>query len=920
VRAIVAKESWRKTPTLIDDEAVIRGWMDRHLDYTSPRRRWQTQSAALKLWFYLGRQWIVARAQLAEHNGGYHFEDIHRDTNASFPQPVTNMIAPAVDNEISRLSRKEYVPDTSAGKNKPEYIAAARLAKQILMHEMGKEVWDDKREHLCFNLCIDAMAICRTWWDENEVEQTLVAAPDAVHCPMCKRFFASPRIPSSFLETGIPDENGQMGPVKNGQTLRPVELKGEMTQSQSEEMDQVEMAHCPYCDNLSLLKPFEMSPEEGMGPDQFGRPMGLMVPRGEGSIDVISIHEFYPENGGLGVEPHAQRVMSQVKVQPLEWIALRFPEFASTLDPEEPQQLLRYNPLYADRIFQGGGGGYGLGSGYEAYYNHARVFETIVPPQPVEGLEKGAHFIKVGDKVLKRDLCVEVEGEDGYRLVPRVKYHFARFKRMPGNFWGRSFVDDMIPLQRRLNELDAQVIDLRERGIPTVWLPEGAEVYTKDDQTGSLRMVGYDGVNPTWSPRDAVMNGIPLTGSVYSEERQQILRDMQALGAPQDIEMGQSPGSVKTTSGLMLLSEEASRKRAPRERSMLALYESVFEHFLQMTWAFRKEDATYEVQREGKIYEQESYKGTDLLSNIRVEMAARVGYDQTLYNKEATAEALTLGLYKLTDPAAVDKCLDLMKLPKDVNENQTLQIERAEQVWTKFIKEREVPSIDPTLYDPLTWYAVLGKRWHEDDCYLLLRRCGWNDMLPTLVTWPEKLQETIMQEAITKPIYGKIPPEQWQQVYQQGSQLVMSANQAYQAAMESFQQTSAAVPPGAQPPQPPMAPTMQQFPEPPPQGFLPDALEAKIYTIFRRMTPDFDQALVASDRALSLSEIVKPSDAAMQAKELDNVLKMRSVIEAFRLMATGQGGAPPPTPGAQPGPPQPPQPTPGAQSSPPPQG
>jgi hypothetical protein len=395
---------------------------------------------------------------------------------------------------------------------------------------------------------------------------------------------------------------------------------------------------------------------------------------------------------------------------------------------------------------------------------------------------------------------------------------------------------------------------------------------------------------------------------------------MQALGAPQDIEMGQSPGSVKTTSSLMLLSEEASRKRAPRERSMLALYESVFEHFLQMTWAFRKEDASYEVQREGKIYEQESYKGTDLLGDIRVEMAARVGYDQTLYNKEATAEALTLGLYKLTDPAAVDKCLDLMKLPKDVNENQTLQIERAEQVWTKFIKEREVPNIDPTLYDPLTWYAVLGKRWHEDDCYLLLRRCGWNDMLPTLVTWPEKLQETIQQEAITKPIYGKIPPEQWQQVYEQGSALVMDAMQKYQAATASFQQTSAAVPPGAQPPQPPMAPPMQQFPEPPPQGFLPDALEAKIYTIFRRMTPDFDQALVAADRALSLSEIVKPSDAAMQAKELDNVLKMRAVIEAFRLMATGQGGAPPPTPGAQPGPPQPPQPTPGAQSSPPPQG
>lgn len=923
MRAIVEKEPWRRTPTLLDEDSDIRGWMDRHLDHTSPRRRWQTQGAALKLWFYLGRQWIEALTSLGANNGGYHFRDIVRESNASFPMPVTNMIAPAVDNEVSRLSRKEYVPDTSAGKNKPEWIAAAKLAKNILAHEMKNQVWDDKREHLCFNLCIDAIAICRTWWDENDIEQTLVAAPDAVQCPMCKRYFASPRIPRDFLETGIPDGAGSFGPVRHTQTLRDVELQGEMTESQADMMGQAEMSHCPYCENLSLLKPFEMAPEEAMSQDPFGRPMGLQVPRGEGGIDVISIHEFYPENGGLGVEPYAQRILSQVKVRPLEWIALRFPEFREQLDAEDPSQLLRYNPLYADRIFLGGGGGYGLGSGSEAYYNHARVFETIVPPQPMQGLEKGAHFVKVGDKIVKRELCVEVEGERGYRLVPRVKYHFARFKRMPGNFWGRSFVDDMIPLQRRLNELDAQVIDLRERGIPTVWLPEGAETYTRDDQTGSLRMVTYDGVSPTWSPRDAVMNGIPLTGSVYSEERQQILRDMQALGAPQDIEMGQSPGSVKTTSGLMLLSEEASRKRAPRERSMLDLYESVFEHFLQMTWAFRKEDATYEVQREGGVYEQESYKGTDLLGDIRVEMAARVGYDQTLYNKEATAEALTLGLYKLTDPSAVDKCLDLMKLPKDVNENQTLQITRAEQSWTNFMKDREIPNLDPTLYDALTWYAVLGKRWHEDDAYILQRRCGWDKMLPALVTWPEKFQETLAQEAISKPIYGKLPPEQWPQVQQQGNALVQSAMVAYQQAMASFQQTSAAVPPGAMAPQPPMAPAMQEFPAPPPQGFLPDPLEQKIYTIFRRMLPDFDQALVAANEAMRLSEIVKPSGAAKNALELDAVMKMRSVVEALRLMATGQMATPgaPPVPGAQQGGPpgQPPQPTPGAAISAPPQ-
>lgn len=885
-------ESWRKLPTLNDEDGSVREWMDRHLDYTSPRRRWQTQSAALKLWFYLGRQWVVARRQLAAHDGGYHFEDIHRESSAAFPQPVTNLIAPAVDNEVSRLARKEYVPDTSAGKNKPEYIAAARQAKDILLHEMKLQEWDEKREHLCFNLCIDSVAICRTWWDENDIEQALIQSPEAVKCPSCGSFFASPKIPRSAIGDDF----------RHTVSLKDVEG----------DLDQVEMSHCPMCDDLSLLKPFEMLPEEATSQDPLGRPMGLMVPRGEGQIEVISIHEYYPENGGLGVEPHAQRVMSQVKVRSLDWIALRVPELRDNIDPEDPAQLLRYNPLYADRVFQGGGGGYGLGSGYESYDNHARVFETIIPPQPIEGLEKGAHFLKVNDKVVRRELCVEVKGEQGYRLVPRVKYHFARFKRMPGNFWGRSFVDDMIPLQRRLNELDAQVIDLRERGKPSIWIQSGTELYTKDDVTGSLNIIEYDGVPGGWAPRDGLFPGIPLTGSVYSEERAQIIRDMQALGAPQDIEMGQAPGSVKTTSGLMLLSEEASRKRAPRERSMLGLYESVFEHFLQMTWAFRKEDATYEVQREGGVYEQESYRGTDLLGDIRVEMAARVGYDQTLYNKEAAAEALTLGLYKLDSAAAVDKILELMKLPKDINENQTLQIERAEQVWTNFIKDREIPNIDPTIYDAATWYSVLGKRWHEDDAYILQRRTGWEALLPAIVTWPEKLQETLAQEAISKPIYGKLPPEQWPQIQEKGNALVAEAKVAYQRAMASFQQTTAAAPPGSAPPAPPPPPTVTEFPAPPANGFLPDPLEQKIYTIFRRMTPDFDQALVAATRAMELSDTVRPAPEAMAALELDSLLKMRAVIEAFRLMATAGTGAPPPTPGAQGGPPQP---TPGAQTA-----
>src|SRR3972149_4937954 len=202
MRSIVQKEAWRKTPTLLDEDGDIRGWMERHLDYTSPRRRWQTQGAALKLWFYLGRQWIVARTQLAQRSGGYHFEDTHRESSAAFPQPVTNLIAPAVDNEVSRLSRKEYVPDTSAGKSEPEWMAAARTAKDIVTWNMNKQVWAAKREQTGFNPCIDSVVGLKTWWDENDTEVSLISPEDPRRCPKCASLFASAKVPQSFAQNG----------------------------------------------------------------------------------------------------------------------------------------------------------------------------------------------------------------------------------------------------------------------------------------------------------------------------------------------------------------------------------------------------------------------------------------------------------------------------------------------------------------------------------------------------------------------------------------------------------------------------------------------------------------------------------------------------------------------------------------------
>jgi len=897
------RPEWLYLPTLNSTDEEVRGYMNDQIAPTSHRRRYHTQRAALNLWFYLGRQWIEPRSQLAPGNGSYHFREIYRNSLAAFPRPVTNIIAPSVDNEIARLGRKELVPDTSPAKNKPEWQAAARLGKDLLMAEMAKQVWADKRDELYLNFALDSVAILRTSWDENDRDRTLIASPDTVYCPMCQRKYASRTVPRSFSSLGIPGEMEEMGPVemRHTETLSDYEEKGEASAMHPQGIPRVNMQDCPYCEKASKLEPYPVSEEEAGEADAFGRPMGLLVPTGSGEIDPVSIHEYFPENGGIQIEPREQVVYHRMTVEPLESIALRYGEFGDEIKPENPQNLIRMNPLYAEPMLSGSLGFSGA-AGMESFRNHARLQEVVVLPQPhIEGLERGAifHRLAEGTQIIRKELMVEVEGDEGkYKYVPRIAYHFARFKRIPKNFWGRSFVDDLIPIQRRLNELDAQVVDLRERGKPSMYIPKGTIIATRDDVQGSMVFIEYDSPDPTWQPGQALFPGVPITGNPYFQERNQIMQDAQAVGFPQDIEMGQSPGSVKTTSGLMLISEEASQKRAPRERALALMYEGAFTHLLQMNWAFRKEDAAYEVQTEAGTYEQKSFTGTDLVGDLRVKVSARAGYDQTLYNKEAAAEALDRGLYTIDGPDSRDKLLDLMKLPKDVNEGAGIQIRRAEMAWSDFMRLDKIPEPDYTMWDFPTWHTIFTKRWMDDECYARQQEVLFADIWTELITWEDKLQQIDDAEE-QFAIYKEQPPEKWQAVFQEGSQKVEEAKRAYEQAMIRFGSAQqSAMQAQAAPPAAPAAPPMEQFPPPPPAGFvfLPDALHERLYEVWKRMLPQIATGLEAAATTESLGV---PQPQARKMKELDLLLKMRAIIEAFRMLAApppmpmGPGGMPP---------------------------
>lgn len=872
-------------PTLKSSQDDVKTYIQRTINPISPRRRWVTQRAALNTWMYHGRQWIEPVGELSAGQGVYHFREVYKQSLAAYKRPVTNIIAPAVDNEVARLTKKEYAPEVAVSRNKPDWIYAASLAKDIVTWDMAQQMWAEKREECAFNLCIDETVILRTCWDERTTEVIAVGATGAVICSSCEKKLASPVLPASMIETGIPQAEGGFAPFLNTESVE--EMPFEAGQPHA-----VQAKACPFC-GQGELKPYAVEEEEAEeGEDALGNPLGRMLPKGNTSVRVDSLHNFYPENGGIGVEPHEARVWHTKTPWPIEEVLQRWPQFESTIQPDDPQKILRLNPLYSDPALVTQGLLFGLSAhGMDAYNNHVLVDEVVVSRQPREGLELGAHFVQVNDHLLSRPLCVEVDAEGGKEYVPRVRFHVARAKRVPGMYWGRGFVSDLVPLQRRLNELDAQVIDLRERGKPMMWTPQGVELYFRRDTEGSLQVMEYEAPS-SWAPRDGIFPGLPMTGNPYMAEREQILRDAQLIGTPQDIELGRGAGGIKTTSGMMLASEQAGERRAPRERGLVTIYEGAFQHVLDMQKTFRKEEGVYQVTSDSGLHEVKTWQSEKLVGTIKVRMKAAAGYDQALYDKEATAEAIQMGLYRLNSPVDVQQALKLMRLPQSVNEDQQVQIRRAEMAWSDFLREQEVPLIDESLFDPGIWFPIFQKRWLGDDCLILQQDVDFDQILSRLAGWQEVLMQAEAQDAILRQLYGKLPPEQWQGAYQQATGLY---NQAVADA-----QASGLIPPGGPPP--PGTPLSAPPPPPPQQGFLPKARELRIYTVWQQMLgPLLQDAKMGAEVSEKIGVAINPESEKLETVDL--LLKMRAVIEAFRMMIQAQmAPAPMPAPGAPPAP------------------
>lgn len=237
-------------------------------------------------------------------------------------------------------------------------------------------------------------------------------------------------------------------------------------------------------------------------------------------------------------------------------------------------------------------------------------------------------------------------------------YDWDKWIDIPFRFHGKSYVKDLIPLQLRINGIDALIeLTLRTTGMPQWLIPNGCGVpegyitgkpglEIRFNQVGSSGLypqkVSPEGVHPQmWKWREETVTAF------YME------------AGTNEVMQGMRPEGVNTASGLNLLLEQSYSKFSPQLSSSEKFIERTQQAKIQIIADFYKEVRPELVQflkqlnRDNLDVEIFNFVGADLRDNTRVRVEAGSSIPKSkAFEQEMLKQLGQAGMFGPIDPVS----------------------------------------------------------------------------------------------------------------------------------------------------------------------------------------------------------------------------------------------------------------------------
>lgn len=860
-------------------ESDILAYRDRQINRFSLYRNSHIGRVALSIWYYLGRQW--AEFDMESSFDGIRGSILRVLADDGHLRPVTNEIAPAVEQEVIALVKRGWVPKVTPGSNDPRIKAAAQVSHDILNYQLKRMEWAQKRRQLGVNFVTGGTGIIYTASDRSYAEMRTVAVPGAMACTRCSTRLFSAEVPVDTLRQGI---KGQ--PVHHLETAKDVEMDpDELAQyDRPQDMQMAKLSVCPTCEEPVPLVPYEPTPQEAEEADDvFGRPLGMMEPRHMSILEIDLPHEWYPENGGARVTPDTLRRWGRRKIRSLEWWEEHAPHVVDQIDPDPISDLIYDDPILGDWSMYGA---WSPSLDQGILDHHANADELVELPSFRHPL--GRYVLCSKNKVvIDEDLLEEseVEGSDGkmeISYVARANVSISRYDIRPTEIWGTNLPEKVISPQNRLNTMDSQIVEERERlgGVSLMmtrgmWMDDDIRTDTRNGVTARVVFFEPDPSDPTLRP-------IPFGGQLFNPEvymeRDRTLTDIRHLASASEAASGENPKGVGNTSQLQLLIEQDEKKRVLREDDLIGSVERAWTHISQMEWLLRTDPDIYRVLGPDKSWKYEQYVGSAIRGQYEIEIEKQSYISKSVMKREAAREALADQLIVLDSPVARRRLLEEYGLDTDINEDTNNQVDQAERQWVDFV-QKGIVRVQDSIDEPSIRYQVLGTHLLTDEGQRLTEEVGWDEISRVIAGWELKYDNLVMMEMASIAFYGdRLNQQQGEDAYTQATLQFQKSEDDYAQQKALFDaQSQVPATPGALPPVAPVPPS----PPPPVAPPIPVLLQDRIYMVWSGMCME-------AGIPLEPPAGPPPVDAAARGETEQapdpraQYVKMRALVEAYR--------------------------------------
>ena len=424
--------------------------------------------------------------------------------NKHIPRPTTNYIFPIVNAIVSLLSRNRPQFRIVENSDKAEDVNRAKLAdalidaKYEIDKELQKHIWAMK----C--ACITGHVYRKDWWDTTGLQTV--------------------KFKTDEKEETYNSEYSDTEEVKDRYKDGKEEQKKVTKKLNKEEEETDEVTEVPLGDNaVSMLTPFQML------------------------IDYQNAISGLDESMYIG----------DVGVQDIDHIKAKYEQtgkgFTGLSSKVTAEKDLSLRMDYFER--RKGSATKGWGYGDKPSDNNSTVLiEMYIRPDKKH--KKGLFIVCAGD------ICVYAS-ESPYTYGDGVNWHpYSEFKydEDPFRHYGISVVEQIVPLNKRINAIDSLTIYNRKTMASPQWVIPHGSLTPEQYPTGAPgQLIPAKVVNGQVPFK---VHGSSLDSSVF-EERKNVVQEMYVISGVNEILVGSQPSGVGTATALQILLEQTNNKFAP---------------------------------------------------------------------------------------------------------------------------------------------------------------------------------------------------------------------------------------------------------------------------------------------------------------------------------------------------------------------